>query len=192
MAAKITSPILQDATARVGQLAISADLVAEVHRRKTRVAFSSLVSGGFTLNIINTVFVDPHLDNPASFDWLVCILAHEFCHVQQKYWVDSVEQELKCYQVQARVCQEIKLDAAKPLYDRFLPLDPKNANDLDTALQYIIELAGGSVPTQTIYKSLPKSQPTRLIQRIVAAIKELSAAALAGIQSVRLTRARQM
>jgi hypothetical protein len=80
------------------------------------------------------------------------------------------------------------LDAAKPLYDRFLPLDPKNANDLDTALGFILELAGGSLPTQTIYQSLPKFQPTGVADNIAAAFKQLSAAGLAGIQSARLAR----
>lgn len=188
MPAKFNSPILHDATRRIAQLALGADLVATVERKATNIQFSTLISGGFTLNVINSVFVDPHLQDPASFDWLVCILAHEYRHVQQGYWVDSVEQELLCYQLQARVCDEIGLAAAKPLYDRFLPLDPKNESDLDTALQYILELAGSSVPTQTIYKSLPKFQPTGAADNLGAAFKQVSAAGLAGIQSWQLTR----
>jgi len=191
MPAKISAPILLDATRRIAQLALGADLVATVERKNTHVTFSTLVSGGFTLNVINSVLVDPHLQDQASFDWLVCILAHEYCHVQQGYWVDSVEQELLCYQLQARVCHEMGLDAAKPLYDRFLPLDPKNANDLDTALGFILELAGGSLPTQTIYQSLPKFQPTGVADNIAAAFKQLSAAGLAGIQSARLARGKR-
>lgn len=189
MPAKISSPTLQAAFERIAQLSLGAELVAAANRDHTRIAFSSLISGGFTLNVIHTVLIDPRLQDPAARDWLVCILAHELCHVQQRFWIDSVEQELLCYQLQARVCHEIGLEAAKPLYDRFLPLDPKNVNDLNTALKFILELAGGSLPTQTIYSSLPKSQPTRFAHRFFAGIKELTAAGRAGIQAARLARA---
>ncbi len=190
MTAKITSATLLDAHKRIAQLSIGAELSAIVDKRGTTVEFSNLISGGFTLNVINRIFVDPHLQDPGSFDWLVCILAHEFCHVKQGYWVDSVEQELICYQLQARVCAEIGLDGGRQTYDRFLPLDPKKSSDLDTALKYILELAGGSVPTQTIYKSLPKFQPTGAADNFGAALKQLSAAGLAGIQSLQLLRGR--
>lgn len=189
MPAKISSPILQAAFARIAQLSMGADLVTAANRHNTHIAFSSLISGGFTLNVIRTVLIDPRLQDSTGFDWLVCILAHELCHVQQEFWIDSVEQELLCYQLQARVCHELGLDAAKALYDRFLPLDPHDPHDLETALQFILELAGDSLPTQTIYSSLPKSQPTRFTQKIATGLKELGAAGRAGIQSARLTRA---
>ncbi len=59
------------------------------------------------------------------------------------------------------------------------------ARDLDVALEYILEMARGSPPTQTIYQSLPKFQPTGIADNAWAAVKQLSAAGIAGIQSLR-------
>ncbi len=96
-----------------------------------------------------------------------------------------MQQELIAYQCEAKIADALGYDYGKQLFDKFLTLDPKDARDLDTALSYIIDLAGGSVPTQTIYKSLPKFQPTGLADNAAAAIKQLSAAGLAGIQAIR-------
>jgi hypothetical protein len=186
MATKISSPVLQNAQSRIAQLGtLGADLTTAINQRGTRVIFSSLISGGFTLNVINTIFVDPHLQDPNSFDLLVCTLAHECSHVQQGYWVDSVQQELVAYQTEARMADTLNYDYGKQLFGKFLALDPTNPQNLDTALQYILDLAGGSVPTQTIYKSLPKFQPTGAADNMKAALAQLSAAGIAGIQALR-------
>lgn len=186
MPAKISAGSLQIAQSLIAQLGtFGNELCQAIDQRNTRVIYSNLISGGFTLNVINTIFIDPHLQDPFYADFLVCTLAHECCHVQQGYLVDSVQQELIAYQCEAKIAEAIGYDYGKQLFGKFLALDPKNAKDLDTALSYIIDLAGGSVPTQTIYKSLPRFQPTGFADNAAAAIKQLSAAGLAGIQALR-------
>ena len=189
MPANISSPVLRNALDRIAQLGdLGASVAKSANDKKARIIFSTLISGGFTLNVINTIFVDPHLESPDNFDWLTCILAHECSHVQQGYLVDSVEQETVAYQVQAKICELMNFDPGKQYYGKFLALDHAKEANLDTALQYILEFAGGSVPTQTIYKSLPKFQPTGAGDNIVAAFKQISAAGLAGIQAYQLSR----
>ena len=187
MAVKMDAPILKDAHARIAQLQIGAALAKQVDDRATNVGFSTLISGGFTLNVINSIFVDPHLNDRNSFDWLTCILAHEYCHVQQGFWVDSIEQELIAYQMQLHVANEIGL-AVGDDFKRFATLDPKNKSDLEQARVFILDLAKFSAPTQTIYASLPLFQPTGAADNFGAAIKQLSAAGLAGIQAWQLGR----
>jgi thioredoxin-like negative regulator of GroEL len=116
---------------------------------------------------------------------LDCILAHEFSHVQQGYLVDSVQQELIAYQAAAKIAHALDYTVGKQLYDRFLALNPANSKDLDTVLALILDLASGSLPTQTIYKSLPKTQPQGAADTAIAAIRQLSAAGIAGIQALR-------
>ena len=189
MPANISSPVLQNAKNRIAQLGdLGAGLIAAVDKKNTRISFSTLISGGFTLNVINTIFVDPHMETRENFDILTCILAHECSHIQQGHLVDSVEQETLAYQVQAKICELMNFDFGKQYYGKFLALDPAKESDLDTALKYIIEFAGGSLPTQTIYKSLPKFQPKGIGDNIVTAFKQLSAAGMAGIQSYQLSR----
>lgn len=189
MPANISSPVLQNALDRIAQLgAVGAGVTQSVNDKKTRIIFSTLISGGFTLNIINTIFVDPHLESPDNFDLLTCILAHECSHVQQGYWVDSVEQETIAYQVQAKICELMNFDFGKQYYGKFLTLNPTQEPDLNTALNYILEFASGSLATQTLYKSLPKFQPTGTGNNIVTAFKQISAAGLAGIQAYQSSR----
>ncbi len=186
MAAKISSPALREARHRIAQLGtLGADLVAAIDRRGTRVIFSSLISGGFTLNVINTIFMDPHLQDPQQADLLACTLAHECSHVQQGYLVDSVQQELIAYQTGAKIADALNYAYGKQLFAPFLALDPTREQDLETARQHILALAGGSVPTRTIYSSLPLFQPTGAADNLVAALRQLSAAGLAGLQALR-------
>jgi len=189
MPANISSPVLQNAKDRIAQLGdLGAGLATAVDKKNTRIGFSTLVSGGFTLNVVNTIFVDPHMETPENFDLLTCILAHECSHVQQGFLIDSIEQETIAYKVQAKICDLMNFDFGKQYYGKFLALDHTKEADLNTALQFILEFAGGSLPTQTIYKSLPKFQPTGAGDNIVSAFKQLSAAGLAGIQAYQLSR----
>jgi hypothetical protein len=58
MAAKISSPVLQNAHDRIAHAdAFGTNLAAVVDQRGTRAIFSSLISGGFTLNVIKTTLI---------------------------------------------------------------------------------------------------------------------------------------
>ena len=64
--------------------------------RGTHVRSSNAVTGGFTLNFLNLILLQPPPANgaEAEFKRWVTILAHEACHIEQRFWVDSVEQEM--------------------------------------------------------------------------------------------------
>lgn len=186
MTAKISSARLRDAHNRIAQLdALGATLAATLDAKGTRVIFSARISGGFTLNVFNTIVMDPHLQDPASFDFLVCTLAHEYSHVQQGHLVDSVQQELIAYQVEAKIADTLQFAAGKQAFGKFLALDPTSARDLDTALAFILDLAGGSPATRTIYASLPKFQPRGAADNFAAALKQIAAVGIAGWQTLR-------
>ena len=191
MPAKISSSVLKQAHSRIAQLGTpGAELTATIEKRGTRIVFSSIISGGFTLNAVNTILVDPHLQEPANFDLLICTLAHECSHVQQGHLVDSIQQELIAYRAEAMTAAALNYTYGKELFGKFLDLDPKNLQHLDIALTYILDLARSSPPTQTIYKSLPKTQPTGAADNLKAAFAQLGAVGIAGIQALRQTSAK--
>src|SRR4029077_6828300 len=127
--------------------------------RETRVRFSSRIQGGFTLNFINTIFFSsrirgvfalnfinlffpPPPADPNSdwyFKYLVTLLGHEACHVEQRYWVDSVQQEMRAYASQVRFADELNFNPG-PIKDHFADLDPDSPGHQRIAHQAMITL----------------------------------------------------
>lgn len=156
-------------------------LAEEMETRRTRVWVTPKIYGGFTLNFINTIFIYPlpATANETEFKYWVTLLGHEACHVEQRYWVDSVEQEINSYTAQACVADELKVDLSY-IKDRFAHLNPKSTQDQQTAYQALQTLFG-TTPAGTVYASLPLWQPVRL-QAFRPALRQLAAVIRAGIK----------
>jgi hypothetical protein len=148
------------------------ELAGVLERYDTTIRIAGWVSGGFTLNFINTIFLGPN--QPA--DYLVTLLAHEACHVEQRFLVDSVQQELVSYQAQCQVAKEIGLDLGQ--MNDFIPLDSAANADLDTARRLLADLFAGQ-PAQILYASMPLLQPSGLAAGL-AAVREVAALVRAG------------
>lgn len=159
-------------------------LADELDRRGTRVWVTPKIYGGFTLNFINTIFIYPLPGNAteSDFKYWVTLLGHEACHVEQRYWVDSVEQEISAYTAQAHVADELGIDL-NYIKDRFAHLNPKSPDDQKTAYAALLTLFGNT-PAGTVYASLPLWQPVRL-QAVGPAMRQLAAVIRAGRQRPR-------
>ena len=176
MPVKLTDPQLVQAYTRLQQCEPRGRTLTNVlDSYTTSVRFASWVSGGFTLNVINTIFLDPR----QPLDYLVTLLAHEACHVEQQFIVDSVQQELVSYQAQCEVAKELGVDLGQ--MNDFVSLNPTVSADLDTARQLLVNLFAGQ-PAAILYASMPLFQPTGLAAGLAAA-RELAALARAGFSN---------
>jgi hypothetical protein len=135
------------------------ELAALLHKRGTRARISARVSGGFTLNFINTIFLQPPRENAneSEFRRWVTLLAHEACHIEQGFWVDSVQQEIIAYQTQCRVARELEIDLGT-LHDAFEKLNPALASD-QRAAQFALTSIFYGAPAAVVYACLPLAQP---------------------------------
>ena len=76
--------------------------------RDKRVGYkvSNIVSqAGFTVNVLRTVLIAQDL---MPLDKNSNLVAHEASHVQQGFWSDSLEQEVRAYKTAAEVMKELK------------------------------------------------------------------------------------
>lgn len=156
-------------------------LVELLARRKTRVFVTSKIYGGFTLNFINMIFIQPLRPDASDWDFKAwaCLLAHEACHVEQGYWIDSVEQEMIAYSTQALVGDELGINLVD-YKNYFARLNPKSIADQLLAQKALLTMFVGS-PAAMVYASLPLMQPTGL-RAFFPAIKELAAVVRAGFR----------
>jgi hypothetical protein len=176
MPARITDPRLAQVNARLQQCEPRGrELAGVLDRYDTSVRFAGWVSGGFTLNLINTIFLDPR----QPLDYLVTLLAHEACHVEQRFIVDSVEQELVSYQAQCEVAKELGVDLGQ--MNDFVTLSPTASADLDAARRLLVTLFAGQ-PAAILYASMPLLQPAGLGAGL-AAVRELASLARAGLSN---------
>jgi hypothetical protein len=157
------------------------ELAEELTRRKTRVWVTPKIFGGFTLNFINMIFIQPLSPGASESDFKawVSLLGHEACHVKQKFWVDSVEQEIVAYTTQVQVGDElgIRLDGLREAFSNLNPKSPEHQRLAKTAL---VELFPGQ-PAAIVYASLPLMQPTG-IRAFLPALVELAAVVRAGLK----------
>jgi hypothetical protein len=160
-----------------------AELVRVVEKKRTRLAFSALVAGGISLNVLNAILIEKRFDNSTGSELqiLIALVAHEARHAQQGYWVDSIQQELRSYQTQVRVAEKLGLQVFAPL-EPLLRLGESPA-DLSAAQDLITNLFPNT-PAQTLYRALPNAQPTGFAT-FPAALRQLRALARAaqGVQS---------
>lgn len=136
-------------------------LAAVLDKYETRVRVQPGLYGGFTLNIINTIFIMPLKANATDWDYnaWVTLLGHEACHVEQRYWVDSVQQEIRAYATQAIVAQE--LDTRIPFLDAFTHLNADSSDHQRLAQAALMGLFAAT-PAGIVYASLPLMQPIGL------------------------------
>ncbi|MCC7165197.1 MAG: hypothetical protein IT331_22045 [Anaerolineae bacterium] len=156
-------------------------LADELDRRGTRVWVTPKIYGGFTLNFVNTIFIYPLPANAGDteFKYWVTLLGHEACHVEQRYWVDSVEQEIHAYTAQSHVADELGVDLSY-IKDRFAHLDPSKPEDLKAAYEALLSLFG-TTPAGIVYASLPLLQPVQL-HAVLPAARQLAAVVRAGLK----------
>ncbi len=152
------------------------ELAAVLERRNTRIRFAPIV-GGFTLNFINTVFLQPLPPEHSQevFKYWVALLAHEACHVEQGFYVDSVQQEVRAYLAQCQVAQELGLVDAfvEALLKACQNVDLTQPDQLSAARRAIDDLLGPQ-PATMLYEALPVLQPTGF-RAIIPALVELRA-----------------
>jgi hypothetical protein len=148
--------------------------------RETRVRIWKAIAGGFTLNFINSIFLQPL--RPGASEWerkyWVTLLGHEACHVEQRYWVDSVQQEIRAYTTQGRVGDELGIDLGF-IKHAFSHLDPDSNDHQRVAYAAMQSLFAGQ-PAAIVYASLPLPQPTG-IRAVRPAFRQLVAVARAGL-----------
>ncbi|MBI4673957.1 MAG: hypothetical protein HY741_20110 [Chloroflexi bacterium] len=183
MPARIEEPKLRDALDVLRNAGLrGGELAALLDARATRVRISARVVGGFTLNFINTIFLQPLAHNADDFEFRrwVTLLAHEACHIEQRYWVDSVEQEIRAYQAQCRVADELGIDLGA-FRDAFAKLNPDSAQDQQTGQTAMLSMFFGQ-PAAVVYASLPLSQP-RGLRAILPGVREIIAVVRAGTQA---------
>jgi hypothetical protein len=148
-------------------------LAAEMERRGTRVWVTPRIQGGLTLNFINSIFIMPLPANATERTWntWVSLLAHEACHIEQRFWVDSVEQEMIAYRTQVQVGDELGVDLSG--WNVFATLNPKDPQDQLCARAALLTLFANT-PAAMVYASLPLAQPRRL-RAIMPGARELAA-----------------
>lgn len=177
MPPKISDPkVLQLYNAMQNSGARGGELAQVLDRKSTNVKFISWLVGGFTLNLINTIFLQPLSPSydDATFKYEVTLLAHEACHVQQGFIVDSLEQEARAYLAQAQVADELGLknDFIERLRAAFANVNLQAADELDEGRRALVALLGNQ-PATMLYKVLPVFQPTGL-RAIGPAIREVT------------------
>src|SRR5581483_5233640 len=101
------------------------ELANVLDQRGTRVYVSALVGGGFTLNFINTILLQPLRADASDDDFKiwVTLLGHEACHIEQGFWVDSVQQEIRSYIAQGIIGDELGINTGI-IKDAFGALNP--------------------------------------------------------------------
>lgn len=157
-----------------------ARLAAVLDTRRTRVWVTPRVSGGFTLNFLNTIFLQPPTGaTGADLRAWTTLLGHEAEHVDQRAWVDSIQQELRSYQAQARVARELGLDGGA-IERAFEGLDPNSPDAQKLAQAAMLTLFAGS-PAAIVYAALPLLQP-RGLTTVSAALRQLAAVIRAGLK----------
>lgn len=181
MRARIDDPQLQDAYATLrGAGARGRELAETLDRRRTRVRAWKRVPGGLTLNFLNLIALQPLPANAdeTEYRWWVTLLAHEAAHIQQGYWVDSVQQEIRAYAAQWQVARELGIDLG-PAYALLAQFDPASAEQRAAARAALVSLFGGQ-PAALVYAALPLLQPTGW-RAIVPGIRETLALLRAGL-----------
>lgn len=150
------------------------ELGALLEQRATRVRLTPRVVGGFTLNFINTIFLQPLSQNASEWEFRqwVTVLAHEACHVEQRHWVDSVQQEIIAYQAQCSVARELGIDLVV-LREAFAALNPESAQDQAAGRAAMLSLFANQ-PAAVVYASLPLAQPHG-VRAIVPGVREIAA-----------------
>lgn len=160
------------------------ELAEVLDERGTRVRVVSWLYGGFTLNFLNTIFVMPL--KPDASDWeykaWVSLLGHEACHVQQRHWVDSIQQEIIAYTTQVIVGDELGINL-QSFRDAFANLNPASPQHQRLAQAAMLGLFAGT-PAGVIYASLPLWQPNGW-GAIVPGVKEGAAALRAALATPR-------
>jgi len=185
MPAKIRDPQLLEAHRALRGAGPRGRQLAEVlDERETRVRISTAIVGGFTLNFINTIFLQP--PTPGASDWdrkyWITLLAHEACHVEQRYWVDSIQQEIRAYIAQGIVGDELGIELGF-IKHAFTNLNPDSIEHQRVAQAAMLSLFAGQ-PAAIVYASLPLLQPTGL-RALGPALDELAAVVRAGLRRPR-------
>ena len=148
-------------------------------QRETRVRVQPGLYGGFTLNIINTIFIMPLKPDATTWDYnaWVTLLGHEACHIEQRHWVDSVQQEIRAYATQAVVAQELSIRIT--YLDAFTHLNPDSLDHQRLAQAALMGLFAAT-PAGIVYASLPLMQPFGL-SAFLPALHEFTAVIRAGL-----------
>jgi hypothetical protein len=148
--------------------------------RGTCVRVSPVIVGGFTLNFINTIILMPLRPNASDWDfkYWVTLLGHEACHVEQRFWVDSVQQEIRAYTTQGIVGDEIGIDLGY-IKHAFSSLNPDSIEHQRIAQAAMLSLFAGQ-PAAIVYASLPLWQPLGM-RAFTPALREVAAVIRAGL-----------
>lgn len=180
MPAHFTTPQLLEAYITLREAGSRGLQLANVlDRRGTTVRVAAAVSGGFTLNFINTILLQPLRADASDFDFKiwVTLLGHEACHIEQGFWVDSVQQEIRSYIAQGMIGDELGIDTGF-IKDAFGKLNPDSPDAVRLAQAAMLTLFAGQ-PAALVYASLPLLQP-RGLGAFVSALRQLAAVVRAG------------
>ncbi len=147
--------------------------------RNTRVRVWNKIPGGITLNFLNLIILHPlptHASDAQYKAW-VTLLAHEACHVEQKFWIDSVQQEMRAYATQAIVGDELGIELAhiKHIFANLNSENKEHQQHAQAALQKLFP----RTPAARVYAALPLKQPSGM-RAIFPALRQIIALVRAG------------
>lgn len=156
------------------------ELARILAERRTRVVVSHRIAGGLTINFLNTIFLEaPRADaTEIDFKAWVSLLAHEAAHIEQGFWLDSVQQEMRAYASQAQVAHELGINLGE-LRETFGTLDgndPEHQKIAHAALQRLF----ARTPAAILYAALPPGQPIG-VSAVGAVVRQMIALARAAM-----------
>lgn len=174
------SPHIHDANAQRAYLTLQTsgprgrELAAILALRRTRVYVTDQITGGLTLNFLNTIFLQPlrRDANERDYKLWVCLLAHEASHIEQNFWVDSVHQEMRAYASQIQVAHELGIDL-EAIHRAFGHLNAELSEHREIARANLNRLFG-QTSAGIVYASLPVAQPTGA-HAIFPALRQMAA-----------------
>ena len=150
-----------------------------LNERNTRVRVWDKIPGGITLNFLNLIILEPlptHASDAQYKAW-VTLLAHEACHIEQKFWVDSIQQEMRAYATQAVVADELGI-ALTHIKRAFANLNFENKEHPQRA-QATLQKLFPCAPAARVYAALPLKQPSGM-RAIFPALRQIIALVRAG------------
>lgn len=149
------------------------ELANLLDQRGTHVRVTNKIVGGFALNFINTIFLQTLRADASEWEFKawVTLLAHEACHIEQNFWADSIQQEIRAYKTQAAVGDELGIDLGY-IKQAFADLNPENAEHQRLARAAMLNLFAGT-PAGIVYASLPLIQPIG-VRAILPALGEIA------------------
>ncbi len=119
--------------------------------------------GDFGREINYTITISSSMINSS----LPATLGHELYHAHDKWYSDSIQEELKAYQYEIGI-RDYLIHGVSDYHPEFRSLDPKNFRDLITAKMV---LTGQGIPE--FYRTLPLYAPSNAVEDLCWGVRQI-------------------